>query len=131
MAVSVRKNYHFKDWYPQKISGYGPDLVKYCAGNVYEYEKLTKPPKNDNMAEIIETESSQDELASDNHFLLYESPKMKLNLTLESTGISPINIHGVAQHGRASNANGKLKKVLNVYKENISTAYNVFDIEIE
>ena len=30
-----------------------------------------------------------------------------------------------------SNAIGKLKKVLNVYKENISAAYNVSDIEIE
>ena len=34
------------------------------------------------------------------------------------------------QHSHASNAEGKLKKVLNVYKENISAAY-VLDIEIE
>ena len=40
-----------------------------------EYEKLTKSPKNENMTEIIETESSQDELASDGDFLLYESKK--------------------------------------------------------
>ena len=38
-----------------------------------ECDKLTKPPENDNMTEIIKTESSQDELASDD-FLLYESP---------------------------------------------------------
>ena len=38
------------------------------------------------MTEIIETESSQDELASDDDFLLYKSPKKKLNLTLESIG---------------------------------------------
>ena len=30
-----------------------------------------------------------------------------------------------------SNAIGKLKKVLNVYKENISAGYNVSDMEIE
>ena len=47
-----------------------------------------------------------------------------------SIGISPVNIHGVAQHNHASNAKGKLKKVLNVYKENISAAY-VLDIENE
>ena len=35
------------------------------------------------------------------------------------------------QHSRTSNAKGKLKKVLNVYKVNISAAYNVSDIEIE
>ena len=82
------------------------------------------------MTEIIETESSQDELASDDDFLLYESPKNKLKSTLERIGVSPVNAHGIAQHSRASNAKGKLKKVLNVYKENISAAY-VLDIEIE
>ena len=104
---------------------------KLCRQCVTKYKKLTKPPENENMAEIIETESSQDELASDDDFLLYESPKKKRNLTLESIGISPVNIHGVTQHSCASNAKGKFKKVLNVYKENISAAYNVSDIEIE
>ena len=63
--------------------------------------------------------------------MLYESPKKKLNLTLERTGVSPVNIHGVARHNCASNAKNKLKKVLNVYKEDISAAYNVSDIETE
>ena len=81
--------------------------------------------------EIIETESSQDDLASDHDFLLYGSPKMKLNATLENIGVSPINIHGVAQYSHASNAKGKMKIVLHVCKENISAAYNVLDIEIE
>ena len=54
----------------------------------------------------------------------------KLNSTLESIGFSHVNIHGVAQHSCASNAKGKLKNVLYVYKENISSAY-VSDIEIE
>ena len=88
---------------------------KLCMQYVTEYEKLTKPPENEIMTEIIETESSQDELASDDDFLLYESPKKKLSLTLESI----------------RNAKGKLKKVLNVCKEDISAAYNVLDIEIK
>ena len=71
----------------------GQKLRRQC---VTEYEKLTKPPENENM-----------------------------------TKISWVNIHGVAQHSQASNAKGKLKKVLNVYKENISAAYFVSDIEIE
>ena len=62
--------------------------------------------------------------------MLYESPKKKLNSTLESIGVSSGNIYGVAQHSHTSNAKGKLKKVVNVYKENISAAY-VSDIEIE
>ena len=75
--------------------------------------------------------SLQDELASDGDFLLYESPKKKLNSTLESIVVSAVNIHVVAQHSYVSNAKCKLKNVLNVYKENISAAYNVSDLEIE
>ena len=53
--------------------------------------------------------------------------QQKRNLTLNCIGVSPVNIHGVAQHSHASNAKGKLKKVLNVHKDNISAAYNVSD----
>ena len=103
---------------------------KLCRQCVTEYEKLTKPPENKNMTTYRNKKNSQDELASADDFLLYESPKMKLNSTLKSTGVSPVNNHGVAQHSRASNAKGKLKKILNVHKQNISAAY-VSDIEIE
>ena len=103
---------------------------KLCRQCVTEYEKFTKPPENKNMTEIIETESSQDKLASDVDFLLYESLKKKINSTLESIRISPVDNDGVAQHSTASNAKVKLKKVLSVYKEDIS-AYSVSDIEIE
>ena len=63
-------------------------------------------------------------------FLLYESPKKKLNLTLiafEFRQLIPIEL----PNSRVSNANGNLKKVFSVYKENICAAYNVSDIEIE
>ena len=73
-------------------------------------------------------QSSQDELASDDGFLLYESPKRNLTGLI---GVSPVNIHGVAQHSRSLDAKGKLIKVLNVCKGNISAACNVLDIEIE
>ena len=70
-------------------------LVKICRLWVTEYEKLTKQPENENVTEIIEC--SQDELVSNDNFLLYESPKKKLNATLESIGVSLGNIHAVAQ----------------------------------
>ena len=70
-------------------------LIKNYAGNVQpSMTKLTKPP-----------ESLQDQLASDDDFLLYQSPEKKLNLTLKGIGVSPVNIHGVAHHSRASNVN--------------------------
>ena len=69
---------------------------KLCRHFVTKYEKLTRPPENENMKKIIETESSKDELASDDNFLLYESPKKKLKSTLESTGVFPVHIPDVA-----------------------------------
>ena len=51
-----------------------------------------------------------------------KSPKNKLNSILNSIGVS--------QHSHTSSPQGKLKKVLNEYKENISAAY-VSDIEIK
>ena len=71
-------------------------VKKLCNRSVLEYQKQSKPPENESTTEIIETESSQDELASDNDILLYESPKKKLKSTLESIGVSPVNIHGVS-----------------------------------
>ena len=85
--AKILKEKEFNDVLP------GQKLCRQC---VTEYEKLTKPPENENM-----------------------------------TKISWVNIHGVAQHSQASNAKGKLKKVLNVYKENISATSYVLDLEIE
>ena len=95
---------------------------KLCRQRVTEHEKLTKAPENEIMTETIETKSSQDELASDDDFLLYESPKKKLNSILERVGVSPVNIHGAAEYSRASDAKAILKKVLNVFQEDISAA---------
>ena len=101
--AKILKEKGFSDVWP------GSKLCRQC---VTKYGKLAKSPENENI-KIITTESSQDELASDDDFLLYESPKKKLNSTLESIGVFPVNIHGVAQHSSNSNAKGKLKKVLN------------------
>ena len=68
---------------------------KLCRQCVTEYEKLTKPPENEITTEIIETENSQDKLASNDDYLLHESPKKKLNLTLESFGFSAVNFRGI------------------------------------
>ena len=59
---------------------------KLCRQCVTKYGKFTLSPENENI-KIITTESSQDELASDDDFLLYESPPKK-SLILESIGVS-------------------------------------------
>ena len=37
-----------------------------------------------------------------------ETQRKKLNTSLDTMGISPVHLHGVAQHRRASTANNKL-----------------------
>ena len=61
-----------KKWFNDVLPG-----QKLCRQCVTKYEKLTKPPEHENMTRSIETESSKEELASDDDFLLYESPKKK------------------------------------------------------
>ena len=101
---------------------------KLCRQCVIEYEKLTKPPENENMTKIIETEFTRRISIRWWLFAVWITKK-KLNWRL--IGVSPVNIHGVAQHSRSLDAKGKLIKVLNVCKGNISAACNVLDIEIE
>ena len=67
--AKILKEQGFNDALP------GQKLSRQC---VTKYEKLTKPPENEDMTETIETESSQDKLASDDNFLLYELPRRNL-----------------------------------------------------
>ena len=67
----------------------------------------------------LSRQSSQDELAPDDDFLLYEPPKKKrtwLSKALEFPQLIPMGFPS----SRALNGKCKLKNVLNVYKENIS-----------
>ena len=73
-----------KKYWRKKKKGFS-DVVsdqKLCKQCVTEYEKLTKPPENGNVTEVIEAKGSQDQLASDDDFLFYKSPKKKPNSTL-------------------------------------------------
>ena len=43
----------------------------------------------------------------------------------ETVGVSPVNLHGVPQHSRATSTKQKLDKVVDMYKSTIAEAYNV------
>ena len=77
-----------------KEKGFNDVLLgqKLCRQCVTKYEKLTKPPENENMTEIIETESSQDEFASEDDFLLYESPKKGFKCVFKTSNILDVEI---------------------------------------
>ena len=47
------------------------------------------------------------------------------NTSLETVSGSPVKLHGVRQHSRATSTKQKLDKVVDTYKSTIAEAYNV------
>ena len=109
---------------------------KFCRQCVTEYQSIIK--END---EKDKTDDDHNKEGSDsnNESMVYEdedyhkdeSPRKKLNSSLKSVGISPVNVHSVAKHSRQTNATAKLRKVFDKYKDSIETAYNVEDLRLE
>ena len=50
-----------------------------------------------------QNESDVEQNESDNDYSC-ETPRKELNTSLDTMGISPVHLHGVAQNGRASTA---------------------------
>ena len=69
-------------------------------------------------------ESDVEQNESDNDYSS-EMLRKKLNTSLDTTGISPVHLHGVAQHSRASTAKNKLDRAVEVLKPSLSDAYVV------
>eukprot|EP00795_Rhopilema_esculentum_P004066 gene4066-20243_t len=60
-----------------------------------------------------------------NDFDPCETPKKRLNTSLETMGISPVNLHGIAQHSRVLSARAKFDKVVGTLQTKLSSAYSV------
>ena len=54
-----------------------------------------------------------------------EMPRKKLITSLDTMGISPVHLHGVAQQSRISTAKNKLDRAVEVLKTSSSDAYVV------
>ena len=54
-----------------------------------------------------------------------ETPRKKVNTSLDTMGISPVHLHGVDQHSRASTVKNKLGRAVEVLKKSLSDAYVV------
>ena len=80
--------------------------------------------KYDNIMEGDQNESDVEQNESDNDCSC-EMPRRKLNTSLDTMGISPVHLHGVAQNGRASTAKNKLDRAVEVLKTSLSDAYVV------
>ena len=58
-----------------------------------------------------QNESDIEQNESDNEYSC-DTPRKKLNTSLDTTGISPVHLHCVAQHSRASTAKNKLDRAV-------------------
>ena len=80
--------------------------------------------KYDNIMEGDQNESDVEQNESDNDYSC-EMPRKKLNTSLDTKGISPVHLHGVAQHSQASPVKNKLDRAVEVVKTSLSDAYIV------
>ena len=99
---------------------------KLCRQCMKKYEDIVSQVKAEPEKMETETETEdeiQTETEEEPHEYM-ESPKKRLNTSLETVGVSPANLHGVAQHSRVTKAKEKLKTVLTTYEESISQVYS-------
>ena len=80
--------------------------------------------KYDNIMEGDQNDSNVEQNEADNDYFC-ETPRKKLNIRLDTMGISPVHLHGVAQHSWASTAKNKLDRAVEVLKTSMSDAYVV------
>ena len=106
-----------------KSKGYevipGQSLCRQC---VKKYDDIMTDDQTESEIEQIEVDVQQ--LESENDYSC-ETPKKKLNTSLDAMGVSPVCLHGVAQHSRASTARNKFSRAVELLKTSLSDAYDV------
>ena len=80
--------------------------------------------KKYHITEGDQNKSDVEQNESDNDYSC-KTPRKKLNTSLNTTGISPVHLHGVAQHSQTSTEKNKLDRVVEVLKTSLSGAYVV------
>ena len=78
--------------------------------------------KYGNIMEGDQNESYVEQNESDNGYS-FETLRKRLNTSLDTMDISPVHVHGVAQHSQASTAKNKLYRTVEVLKASLSDAY--------
>ena len=91
---------------------------KFCRQCKSKYNNMSTDEDSDN--------NSQCTTMSDQEFNEGETPKKKLNSSLQSMGVSPMDsLHAVAQHSRVNNAKNKLDRAVDTLKNNLCEAYSI------
>ena len=96
-----------------------------CRQCVTAYENIINASSSDTEVEETPMDDIDADALDDAAYKMYETPRKRLNTSLETVGVSPVNLHGVPQHSRATSAKQKLDKVVDKYTSTIAEAYNV------
>ena len=107
-----------------------------CRQCISEYERLinmeddvpTDIDECDDISTAEETDADGD--ADFTYETEPETPKKKLNVSLESMDLTPVVLHGVAEHSRLPSAKRKLGQVIGTLKTNLATVYKVDSEEL-
>ncbi|CAB4062244.1 unnamed protein product [Lepeophtheirus salmonis] len=105
----------------QLLKGKGHNVVpgqKICRTCIKQYKMITQ--STEMYVTALETEDDLD-------FAICEIPRTKVNLSLETTGASPIYLHAIPQHARLSAAKMKLSKGVDKLRTYIFGAYQIDD----
>ena len=98
---------------------------KFCRTCEKHFDTVTASPTTTETETETEAEGTEPDSPVDDHdFVVYETPRKKVNLSLEAAGISPINLHSLPQHARSSSA--KMDK----FKTDLSQVYHIDSEEI-
>ena len=111
----------------QQLKAISIDVIPghmFCRQCIAKYETVITTDSSGSEVEEVPF-NDIDEAPNDATHGVCETPRKQLNTSLETVGVSPLNLHGVPQHSRAKSVKLKLDKVVKKYKSNIAEAYQV------
>ena len=89
------------------------------------YENIINACFSDTEAEETPMNDIDEDALDDVTYEVHETPRKCFITSLETVGVSPVNLHGVPQRSQATSAKKKLDKVVDTYKSNIAETYDV------
>ena len=94
-----------------------------CCQCITAYENIINASSSDIEMEETPMDDTDEDALDDATYEVYETPRKGLNTSLETVGMSPVNLHGVPQHSCATSTKQKLDKDVGMYKSTIAEAY--------
>ena len=97
----------------------------FCCQCITAYENIINASSSDTEVQKTPIDDIYEDALDDATYEVYETPRKRLNTSLEMVGVSPISLHGVPQHSCTTSAKKRLDKFVDMYKSTITEAYDV------